>query len=158
MPDSLPAPLSYTAPRPSLHPLIAQVYLAEWAATQVAVKVLIGGQLASSGEVQRVLALSAPIQQKLEQEASLLASLRCGGGVCWRVSGWERVGLTARNRPCWHCCCRGACHDTCPPTPVPNHTHRHPNVVNFMAICREPPCIVTEYCARGSLAEVRLAG
>ena len=35
---------------------------------------------------------------------------------------------------------------------------RHPYVVNFMAICREPPCIVTEYCARGSLAEVWLAG
>ena len=59
------------------------MYLAEWAATQVAVKVLIGGQLASSGEVQRALALSAPIQQKLEQEASLLASLRCGGGGLW---------------------------------------------------------------------------
>ena len=122
MPDSLPAPLSYTAPRPSLHPLIAQVYLAEWAATQVAVKVLIGGQLASSGEVQRALALSAPIQQKLEAEASLLASLRCGGGVCWRASGWEQVGLTARNRPCWHCCCLTASPNARPPPPFPT-TH-----------------------------------
>ena len=64
------------------------MYLAEWAATQVAVKVLIAGQLESSGEVQRALALSAPIQQKLEAEASLLASLRCGVGF---VSG-RRVG------------------------------------------------------------------
>ena len=84
---------SFTASRPSMHPLTAQVYLAEWAATQVAVKVLIGGQLASSGEVQRALAMSAPIQQKLEQEASLLASLRCagGGGGLWagrRVGSW----------------------------------------------------------------------
>jgi hypothetical protein len=31
---------------------------------------------------------------------------------------------------------------------------RHPNVVNFFGICREPPCIITEFCSRGSLAEV----
>ena len=32
---------------------------------------------------------------------------------------------------------------------------RHPNVINLMGICHDPPAIVTEYCARGSLAEVR---
>lgn len=31
---------------------------------------------------------------------------------------------------------------------------RHPNVVNFFGICREPPCIITEFCSGGSLAEV----
>ena len=31
---------------------------------------------------------------------------------------------------------------------------RHPNVVNFFGICREPPCIVTEFCSRGSLSGV----
>ena len=34
---------------------------------------------------------------------------------------------------------------------------RHPNVVNFLALCHNPPAIVTEYCARGSLAEVLAA-
>ena len=31
---------------------------------------------------------------------------------------------------------------------------RHPNVVLFMGLCLEPPCIVTEFCARGSLYDV----
>ena len=31
---------------------------------------------------------------------------------------------------------------------------RHPNVVGFLGVCLEPPCIVTEYCARGSLTDV----
>ena len=31
---------------------------------------------------------------------------------------------------------------------------RHPNVVGFLGVCLDPPCIVTEYCARGSLTDV----
>lgn len=31
---------------------------------------------------------------------------------------------------------------------------RHPNVVGFLGVCLEPPCIVTEFCARGSLTDV----
>ncbi|PRW61504.1 Serine threonine- kinase CTR1 [Chlorella sorokiniana] len=31
---------------------------------------------------------------------------------------------------------------------------RHPHVVAFYAICRVPPCIITEYCSRGSLAQL----
>ena len=31
---------------------------------------------------------------------------------------------------------------------------RHPNVVLFMGLCLNPVCIVTEFCARGSLADV----
>ncbi|KAI3427397.1 hypothetical protein D9Q98_010312 [Chlorella vulgaris] len=31
---------------------------------------------------------------------------------------------------------------------------RHPNIVNFLGVCHQPPCILTEYCSRGSLAEV----
>ena len=34
---------------------------------------------------------------------------------------------------------------------------RHPNVVNFMGVCHEPPCIVTEFCSRGSLTSVLMA-
>lgn len=33
---------------------------------------------------------------------------------------------------------------------------RHPNIVTFMGYCVEPPCLVTEYCTRGSLYD-RLA-
>lgn len=31
---------------------------------------------------------------------------------------------------------------------------RHPNVVLYLGLCLEPPCVVTEYCARGSLSDV----
>ncbi len=31
---------------------------------------------------------------------------------------------------------------------------RHPNIVLFMGMCLEPPCLVTEFCARGSLHDV----
>ena len=31
---------------------------------------------------------------------------------------------------------------------------RHPNVVLFMGICLDPPCLVTEWCSRGSLYDV----
>ena len=33
---------------------------------------------------------------------------------------------------------------------------RHPNVISYLGICTEPACIVTEYCAKGSLTDVRL--
>lgn len=33
-------------------------------------------------------------------------------------------------------------------------TLRHPNIVMFMGLCLDPPCLVTEWCARGSLASV----
>ncbi len=31
---------------------------------------------------------------------------------------------------------------------------RHPNICFFMAFCAVPPCVITEYCAMGSLADV----
>ena len=31
---------------------------------------------------------------------------------------------------------------------------RHPNVALFMGVCIEPPCLVSEWCARGSLCDV----
>jgi serine/threonine protein kinase len=31
---------------------------------------------------------------------------------------------------------------------------RHPNVVSYYGICLDPPCLLTEYCAHGSLAEL----
>ncbi|WPT17579.1 Putative serine/threonine-protein kinase drkA [Picochlorum sp. SENEW3] len=31
---------------------------------------------------------------------------------------------------------------------------RHPNVILFMGVCPDPPCVVTEYCAMGSLYDV----
>lgn len=44
--------------------------------------------------------------------------------------------------------------DPTPLAPSPPLLGRHPNIVNFIGICRNPPCIITEYCSRGSLAEV----
>ena len=31
---------------------------------------------------------------------------------------------------------------------------RHPNVVMYLGVCLQPPAVVTEYCARGSLNDV----
>ena len=31
---------------------------------------------------------------------------------------------------------------------------RHPNIVMFLGACSDPPCMVTEYCARGSLLDI----
>ena len=31
---------------------------------------------------------------------------------------------------------------------------RHPNIVSFMGMCSSPPCIITEFCAKGSLTDV----
>ena len=31
---------------------------------------------------------------------------------------------------------------------------RHPNIVLFMGVCLDPPCVVSEWCARGSLYDV----
>ncbi len=33
---------------------------------------------------------------------------------------------------------------------------RHPNIVMFLGACSAPPCMVTEYCARGSLLDILL--
>ncbi|PRW05763.1 Purple acid phosphatase 18 [Chlorella sorokiniana] len=82
-----------------------RVYLANWRGVFVACKVLLMGG-AGAADPQRALTLSSPVLNKLEEEASLLASLR------------------------------------------------HPNIVNFFGICHDPPCIVTEYAAYGSLAEL----
>ena len=30
---------------------------------------------------------------------------------------------------------------------------RHPNVLSFLAVCKTPPCLVSEFCPRGSLYE-----
>ena len=31
---------------------------------------------------------------------------------------------------------------------------RHPNVVLLMGLCLDPPCVITEFCPRGSLFDV----
>ena len=31
---------------------------------------------------------------------------------------------------------------------------RHPNVLAFMGLCSSPPCLVSEYCPRGSLYDL----
>ncbi|KAL4443708.1 hypothetical protein ABPG75_011445 [Micractinium tetrahymenae] len=82
-----------------------RVFRAKWHETEVAAKVLLVG---GSGN-RRAASIPTHALLKLEEEASLLASLR------------------------------------------------HPNVVSFYGICRDPPCIVTEYCANGSLTDTLAA-
>jgi hypothetical protein len=31
---------------------------------------------------------------------------------------------------------------------------RHPNIVGFLGVCPTPPCVVSDFCSRGSLADV----
>ena len=31
---------------------------------------------------------------------------------------------------------------------------RHPNLLNFLGLCPLPPCLLTEFCGRGSLCDV----
>lgn len=35
---------------------------------------------------------------------------------------------------------------------------RHPNIVGFLGVCANPPCVATEYCGRGSLTDVLRGG
>ena len=35
---------------------------------------------------------------------------------------------------------------------------RHPNVVLFLGVCFQPPAMVTEFCARGSLLDILQKG
>lgn len=101
------APLTGGTPPPLPPPLPAQVYLATWFGTEVAVKILIVGHVDSASEAQRALSLSAPIMQKLEAEASLLASLRwvhaaavahAAAAVCGSCAAWLGVVLRRGSR------------------------------------------------------------
>lgn len=137
------------------------MYLATYFATQVAVKVLLVGHVASASDAERALTLSTPILQKLEAEASLLASLRWRSTpllththqpACYSVQavhqGWDAF---ASNPPGSAGCPAAAVgHPPTAPLPFP----RHPHIVNFLGVCHDPPAIVTEFCERGSLAEV----
>ncbi|GAB4815428.1 hypothetical protein N2152v2_002474, partial [Parachlorella kessleri] len=85
------------------------VYLANWHATQVAVKLLLISGMGledADAAAEAALSLSNPVLRSLQQEASFMAALR------------------------------------------------HPNIVSFLGVCRLPPCVITEYCSRGSLADV----
>lgn len=31
---------------------------------------------------------------------------------------------------------------------------RHPNIMSFLGVCPSPPCVLSEFCSRGSLADV----
>lgn len=35
---------------------------------------------------------------------------------------------------------------------------RHPNVLAFIGMCQVPPCVITEYCAKGSMTDVLRIG
>ncbi|KAL4430024.1 hypothetical protein ABPG77_004394 [Micractinium sp. CCAP 211/92] len=86
-----------------------RVYMADFHSTTVAVKVLIDKEAMAHAGPREALSLPGSLMGKLDEEASLLASLR------------------------------------------------HPCVVQFMGVCRAPPCIITEYCPKGNLTSVLMA-
>lgn len=104
-----------------------------------------GAAVTTTDQAQAALSLSSPILAKLEEEAGLLARMRCAGGLS-RMRGVSAEEITW---PGGHAeplevgsDARAALHLTVLP---PLHC-RHPNVVNFYGVCRDPPCILTEYC------------
>ncbi|DBA72008.1 TPA: hypothetical protein ACH3X2_010748 [Trebouxia sp. C0005] len=133
---------------------IGLVYLGKWQETDVAVKVLIEMQhLAPDNEVQPQD--PATLEPWINSEEDNHPSQ---GGTHQKKAANGLIGLTAstlaRNSD-----------------PVLNKEEtqaiktlerevsimaslRHPNVVMFMGMCVEPPCIITEFCARGSLFDV----
>jgi hypothetical protein len=50
--------------------------------------------------------------------------------------------------------CACACLPACPQECGLLAALRHPNVVQFMGVSAMPPAMITEYCSRGSLADV----
>lgn len=114
-----------------------------------AVKILLMGMAANTaGDAQRALSLSSPLLRKLEEEASLLASLRLlGGGAGLRLglvakSGKDKCGKGASHcqgpgaGPATACALPGAGARVPPPSPLPDcrplASRRRPH----------PPCAV----------------
>ncbi len=137
------------------------MYLASWGTVTVAVKVLLvpgaaGTDLAAPGAAAEALALPPSTLAELEAEAALLASLRCVGG--WWEARAGHLGCSCAAVPllpvaasadclAWAC---SAVH--CPLLHAASA--RHPCCVNFFGVTRNPPALVTEYCGRGSVAEL----
>lgn len=87
LPSHLPSRLPSHIPRS-----FGRVYLANWRGVFVACKVLLMGG-AGAADPQKALTLSSPVLRKLEEEASLLASLRHPNIVSPGSLVWESFHL-----------------------------------------------------------------
>lgn len=127
-----------------------QVYLGKWRETNVAVKLLIG----DDGSVGQAMSPTNPLLVNLQ---------RVGVPRHWRCGALHH-GIVCKGQPP-HCVCYVSL--SAPPhgpllSPLCSKlqeasilaTLRHPNVVQFMGICTAPPCLVLEYCPRGSLLDL----
>ncbi|DBA83679.1 TPA: hypothetical protein ACH3X1_006228 [Trebouxia sp. C0004] len=133
---------------------IGLVYLGKWQETDVAVKVLIEMQhLAPDSKVQPQD--PATLEPWINSEEDNHPSQ---GGIDQKKAANGLIGLTASTLA-----------GNSDPVLNKEETQaiktlerevsimaslRHPNVVMFMGMCVEPPCIITEFCARGSLFDV----
>ncbi len=135
----------------------AQVYLATWKGTPVAVKVL------DDDQGDALATLGSPVLDKLR-------AVRGGGEergqLKMRLGGVVPAFNHELSRPQFRA--DMGCDSNCTPAEndlVPTHWHaaqeagvmasmRHPNIVSFMGVCTAPPAIVTEYCERGSLTSL----
>lgn len=116
--------------------------------TTVACKILLASSVTrNERDAEEALEQSRQLMAMLDEEAGLLASLRhpvsLGGSRC---GGKEPGPACFEARPCC-CTARQQGRPSCPPTPAQN-------CVSFFAVCHQPPCIVTEFCARGGLDDV----
>jgi serine/threonine protein kinase len=151
-----------------------KVYLAKWKETTVAVKILTSTNGSSDDDFPT--RLPNPLLQALEkvQPQDIPQSLISSPGayrvhdVCRPPS--ESNSITIPCAPCWRAATRAspdAMWDERLRKPQPHWcavldeqeagmmaAMRHPNVVLYLGVCLDPPCVVTEYCARGSLNDV----
>ncbi|KAK9811715.1 hypothetical protein WJX72_008890 [[Myrmecia] bisecta] len=106
-----------------------RVYLGKWRETTVAIKMLL--QRDAPGANDRMVKLTAPLCGDPAIDAIPVKDMDAAARKATLTLLAElhrEAGLMA--------------------------TMRHPNVVMFMGVCAEPPCMVAEYCARGSVYDV----
>ena len=136
-------------------PLRTQVYLCQWRAIPVAVKVLLSaGVRPGPSADQAVLTVRQPVAQKLEEvrpgasQTPHAGWSAASGGACARMlSSLPPLRRLPACRP-------GASGPQptdrvclCPQEAGLLATLRHPNIVQFLGVCPMPPCLVTEYAA-----------
>ena len=142
---------------------LPQVFLARLWQTDVAVKVL----QPTSGSAS----LTRPLWEQLQQVGCTIARMSSSGScLCKRCCMASRA-LSTTSAWILHACANLALPSEeqrlwpTPPSRCCLHPRvmqeasllarlRHPCVVQLLAICADPPALVSEYCARGSLADV----
>lgn len=129
-----------------------RVHLAEWHSTPVAVKVLIGDSSQAADDATAsdgwgsAAAVASPLLSRMESEAELMLSLRHPNIVQIMVRVWGGCSSSCR----WGGGCRPAGRQSssrASPT-------RPPMLARMQGVCAVPPCIVCEFCERGSVTEV----